>query len=303
MSKSIYRFFQCMIVIGLAAYLSEKWISGRLSFYINPRFAIFTLIGIVGLTTMAVIGLNSLFAEKQPSINSQSLSKSSTRINNLAVLFISPIIVAILGLSIPVIFTLFLFVFVIGLVRLNQHSIEHQHAKHQHADIPGMALVLLGIPLIFGVIVPARPLSTASLSTRGMSLSAPVSIGQQSINTMEIAPDDRTVLDWIKIFNYEKDLTTYLDTDANVIGFVYHDPRLSSGQFMVGRFTVTCCVADAFAIGMAVDWTDSAKLEDNTWVNVTGTVEVLEIDGQKVPLIRAETVRPIQAPEQPYLYP
>jgi len=62
-------------------------------------------------------------------------------------------------------------------------------------------LVILAIPLLLGTFVPVRPLSTSSLSTRGMGLSAPASIGQQSVQTMEIAPDDRTVLDWIKIFN------------------------------------------------------------------------------------------------------
>ena len=39
MNKSIYRFAQSMVILGLATYLTEKWISGRLSFYINPRFA------------------------------------------------------------------------------------------------------------------------------------------------------------------------------------------------------------------------------------------------------------------------
>ena len=101
---------------------------------------------------------------------------------------------------------------------------------------------------------------------------------------MDVAPDDRTVLDWIKIFNYNQDLTPYLGKQANVVGFVYHDPRLKTGQFMVGRFAVTCCVADAFAIGMAVDWAGSGAFTDNSWVDVKGPVDTVTIDGQKVPL-------------------
>ena len=136
-----------------------------------------------------------------------------------------------------------------------------------------------------------------------MGLSAPASGGQQSGQAVNIAPDDRTILDWIKIFDYESDLSPYLDKPASVIGFVYHDPRLNKNQFMVGRFAVTCCVADAFAIGMAVDWPDSASLSENTWVNVKGTLDTVNIDGQKGPLIHAQSVNIVQAPDQPYLYP
>jgi putative membrane protein len=303
MHKSIYRFVQCMIVIGLATYLAEKLISGRLSFYINPRFVMFTWIGIVGLAIMAMVGLNPLFSDKTSFINPQSESKPNKRKKYLVSVFLLPLIVAILGLSASVIMIIFLLVISFGLMCLIQSPNNEKSEYRQPSEISGTALIILAVPLLLGVIVPSRPLSTSSLSTRGMNLSSPMSIGQQLIKPMEIAPDDRTVLDWIKIFNYEKDLTTYLDTSANVIGFVYHDPRLASGQFMVGRFTLTCCVADAFAIGMVVDWPDSANLVDNSWINVKGKVDVLTIDGQKVPVIHAITVIPVEAPEQPYLYP
>ena len=317
MSKSIYRFFQCMIILGLAIYLAEKWISGRLSYYISQRFAIFTLIGIFGLAIMVVVGLLPFFTGTQ--VNSSQPGepdpKPGKRKSNFAILLLIPIIVAMLGLSMQLIVTMYILVFIVGLTRLNQsnqndhdgHADHENHVGHtdhnQPSEMPGNALIILAIPLILGILVPVHPLSTSSLNTRGMSLSAPVSIGQQSIKTMEIAPDDRTVLDWIKIFNYEKDLSSYLGKSANVIGFVYHDPRLKTGQFMLGRFAITCCVADAFAIGMAIDWPDSTNLVDNSWVNVKGTVDVLTIDGQKVPVIHAQAVNPIQAPEQPYLYP
>ena len=251
MNKTVFRLLQCVIILGLAIYLGEKWISGKLSYYINLRFAIFTVIGVVGLIIMVVVGIFPLLAKRR------------------------------------------------------QHATQKPDPEDhsQLSEIPGTALLILAIPLLLGVLVPVRPLSASSLSTRGMGLSAPVSIGQNKTSAMQVVADDRTVLDWIKIFNYEQDLSTYLGKPANVIGFVYHDPRLSKGQFMVGRFAITCCVADAFAIGMAVDWPDSANLQENSWVNVKGPVDELTIDGQKVPLIHATTIEPISAPEQPYLYP
>jgi uncharacterized repeat protein (TIGR03943 family) len=169
--------------------------------------------------------------------------------------------------------------------------------------VSGFAIVILVVPLLLGVLVPERPLSSKALDTRGMSLSAPGSLSPKAIQNFNSSPEDRTVLDWIKIFNYEPDLTPYLDQTANVTGFVYHDPRLPTGQFMVGRFAIVCCVADAFAIGMAVEWPDSANLQDNTWVDVKGAVNEVTVDGKKIPLIQAVSVTPVSAPSEPYLYP
>jgi putative membrane protein len=303
MNKLTYRYLQCMTALGLAAYLGERWISGRLSFYINMRYVWLTLLGISGLLIMAIIGLYGLFSMRHGTAESQSETRPGKQKTNLLFIFLLPVIAALLGLSAQVFWTLFILVFVIGLMRVNQLAKDGAQEHHQPADIPSAALILLSIPLILGIFVPAQPLSAASLNTRGMSLSAPSSLEQGAVTTMEIAPDDRTVLDWVKIFNYEQDLSPYLGASANVVGFIYHDPRLENGQFMVGRFIITCCAADAFAIGMAVNWPEGEGLSDNTWVNVKGTVGVLTIDGQKVPVINAQEVITVDAPAQPYLYP
>jgi len=120
MKKSIYRYFQCMIVLGLATYLAEKLISGRLSYYINLRFAVLTLIGIVGLSVMLVIGLLPLLDEEQRFQHLDSGRKPRKQRINLVILFLMPTIFAILGLSIPLILTAYIIILIIGLTRINQ---------------------------------------------------------------------------------------------------------------------------------------------------------------------------------------
>jgi putative membrane protein len=90
---------------------------------------------------------------------------------------------------------------------------------------------------------------------------------------------------------------------ADVVGFVYHDARLAEGQFLVGRFTVTCCVADAAAIGMIVIWPPAQALPANAWVRVRGAVSAATLDGRPIPLIAAESVEQVAEPDNPYLYP
>ncbi|MCE1253415.1 MAG: TIGR03943 family protein, partial [Anaerolineae bacterium] len=244
-----------------------------------------------------------LFKELQSAVQDNEQTQKPGKLKNAWVaVLLMPALVAMLGASPVLIFTVFVLAALVVVIRmLTLKSAEQNFSRP--SGIPLNALVWFSIPLLLGTLVPNRPLSIASLDTRGMSLSAPTSLSGQTFKKMDVKPDDRSILDWIKLFNYESDLTPYQGQQANVVGFVYHDSRLKSGQFMVGRFAVTCCVADAFAIGMAVDWPDSANLTGNSWVNVKGPVEVLDIDGQKVPLIRASAVTGIDAPEQPYLYP
>jgi uncharacterized repeat protein (TIGR03943 family) len=297
-----------MIALGLAANLTEKLVSGRLSFYVNLRFAILTLLAIGLLCGMAWVGLSELFSESARESEAlpdgqMPLPAQRRKKSNWITIFFFPIAVALLGLSAPVIIGIYLLVFCVGLARAGTDDGLDVPEARRPASISQTAVVILALPLMLATFVPARALSTSSLSTRGISLSAPVSVQQQSASSVQVVPDDRTVLDWIRVFDEHADVSAYLGNPASVIGFVYHDPRLKAGQFMVGRFAITCCVADAFAIGMVVDWPDAAALRDNAWVNVQGTLDVQTVDGLKVPVIHAQSVEPVQAPEQPYLYP
>ncbi len=183
----------------------------------------------------------------------------------------------------------------------HSHGPEHDHADH--AAPSAWPLVLLLIPLLIGFLVPARPLGAEAASSRGVTVSGALTSGDASPLLLQAGPDQRTVLDWIRIFNTQTELEQYEGETANVIGFVYRDPRLPADRFIASRFAVTCCVADAFALGMQVEWPENANLGVDEWVQVKGPLRIIEQDGRKIPLIVAESVRPVEAPAQPYLFP
>jgi putative membrane protein len=181
------------------------------------------------------------------------------------------------------------------------HSPEHDHADH--ATPSPWPLLFLLIPLLIGFLIPARPLGADAASSRGVTVSGALVSGDLSPMLLQTGPDQRTVLDWIRIFNTQTDLDQYEGETANVIGFVYRDPRLSENRFIASRFAVTCCVADAFALGMQVEWPDNASLGVDEWVQVKGPIQIIEQDGRRIPLIVAESVRQVEVPAQPYLFP
>jgi uncharacterized repeat protein (TIGR03943 family) len=301
-SKTIRRgYIQYLLTLGLAVYLADKWASGKLAYYINARFFPLTLFAVCALSLIAAAGWLRL--AKLATSRTQEPSKKQRELLGLA---------GAITLT-PVLFTLllpqtFLILLIFGLAALLGWLLILRFAHTQTdrsaaAVLPRSALVILSLPLLIGLAAPEQPLSSASLSTRGVSLNAPVSISQKTMDSLAVEKDDRTILDWVKLFNYEGDPSAYIGEDVNVIGFVYHDPRLPEGEFMVSRFIVTCCVADAFAVGMTVDWPQDIQFEDNTWINVQGTLDITQIGSQTVPLVHAASIEPVAAPEQPYLYP
>jgi putative membrane protein len=165
--------------------------------------------------------------------------------------------------------------------------------------------------LVVGMLAPIRPLGSSAVDNRGINLSVPLAVSSSESGSvlLEIPAIERSFLDWMRIFNSEADPRDFVGETADITGFVYHDSRLGETQFMVGRFSITCCVADATALGMVVQWENADKLLDNQWVHVRGVVladkmpEDSYYAGRTMPLLIAEQVILISEPVQPYLYP
>lgn len=199
---------------------------------------------------------------------------------------------------------------IVGLIVFRAgHNTPQEHEHHDHTDddhhhtVSGWGLLIALIPLVLGILIPAKPLNSDAISGKGISSVAPSTAGGSSAVRFDQAADDRNILDWIQIFNSPEGTGAYLGQSANVIGFVYHDPRLKDGQFLVSRFAIVCCAADAFAIGMVVDWPKSASLPADQWIKVKGPVQSTQLGDQKMPLIQATSVENVQVPDQPYLFP
>jgi putative membrane protein len=202
----------------------------------------------------------------------------------------------------------------VGLIILAQVVLQERKknaADERQPDEPGHAghlsganLAWLAIPLLVGVIIPARALGTSALAARGVEISSPFNLqGSTGATALERPAAQRTVLDWIRAFHAAADPAALNGEAVDVIGFVYHDPRLKTEQFLIGRYTVACCIADASAIGISVNWTAAADLQNNQWVRVQGKLSLGELDSRQVPVIDAAEVTLIPEPDLPYLFP
>lgn len=191
-----------------------------------------------------------------------------------------------------------------GFTLYNLLAHSRPETGHHHDRGAGSELIILALPLALALLIPAAPLTSDALAVRGADFSAQGAAVSGSMQKAgEMASEDRSLLDWMRLFNEEDGAAPSKGEKARLIGFVVFDDDLGSGRFMLGRFIVTCCVADAFPIGLAVESSDISSLKQDAWVEVRGTIGETLIDGQPAPLILAASVQAVAEPDQPYLYP
>jgi uncharacterized repeat protein (TIGR03943 family) len=190
-----------------------------------------------------------------------------------------------------------------------QSGSGHDHAGHAHAagGVPApswMVLAALALPILFGILIPAKPLGAAAVQNTGMSNDFTGVNANGVIDALSIPSNQRNVLDWIRAFNTSQSFKEFEGQEADVIGFIYRDIRFKEdSQLMIARFTVSCCVADASALGVMVQTTDAAKWSQDTWVRVRGKFQVQTFNDQLTPVLVAEVVETTPQPKNPYLYP
>lgn len=170
-------------------------------------------------------------------------------------------------------------------------------------SLPRYTTRLLLVPVLLGLAVPPRPLGADALVQQSPTLNR---VAQRSDQTM--LPDLQnsqtlTLYDWAVVASVDPSLV--VDKVADVEGFVVQNPVLNvpADQFMLARYVLNCCTADAGGVGMRVAWSSGHTLPNDQWVRVQGHVRTIEIDGVVHPLLVAQSVRVIEVPDQPYLTP
>jgi uncharacterized repeat protein (TIGR03943 family) len=181
---------------------------------------------------------------------------------------------------------------------------HHDHAGHQHGNLSWAGLLLVALPVILGLSVPPKPLGAAAMSNREISVGSVTSATSPKTSQVISRPaSEKNVLDWLIDFRLAQNPAAFADQEAKVIGFVYRDERFGSDQFMVSRFAISCCAADAAPLGLVVNWPETSGLASDQWVEVSGRFQPGEFSGEQMPILIADKVTTTEVPAQPYLYP
>lgn len=194
--------------------------------------------------------------------------------------------------------SLFLLIGVWQLWQLLRRNSPSSGVHSAHTPLTWGGLLLVMIPLVVGFAIPSQPL-TAEAITGSISME---SVAARTASAYVRPPEERNILEWLQEFNRVDNPAQFNGLIVNVEGFIYQEPDMPVGQFMVARFTMSCCVADAFAIGMPVIDESAANLQEGSWVRIRGTLTARTFRGELLPVIVPESIEPIEPPENPYLY-
>jgi uncharacterized repeat protein (TIGR03943 family) len=86
-------------------------------------------------------------------------------------------------------------------------------------------------------------------------------------------------------------------------GRVSFDDTLPAGQFVIYRFVIVCCAADAIPVQVVVKSPRPVAFKNDDWIRVGGIVRTEVQNGKTVPMIEADQIDPIATPDDPYLSP
>lgn len=248
-----------LLLVTLGVFLYSRIANGTLYYYINERFASFTVIGVVGL-----ILLGFSYRWEKPAAADGAAEPDHTH---------------------------------------DQHDHDHSHA------LSWTGAFIVALPILLGLATTPQPLGAAALANRDVTLSMNESALPVGLRTREKASIDKNIMDWWHDFRSSATAGQELTGQAvRVSGFIFRDEKFGDDHFLVTRFVVSCCVADANVLGLLVSIPDEmapalAALDDDQWVEVQGTFAAGAVEGWHMPVVQVQQVTPIDVPAQPYLYP
>jgi uncharacterized repeat protein (TIGR03943 family) len=158
----------------------------------------------------------------------------------------------------------------------------------------GVTVAML-VPVLLLTALPPATLGAYSADTR-----AAVSSSRFSASTTDIASGELTLVDVAAAQTTpegERALARRAGETASFVGFVARYDGTPADEFVLTRYVVSCCVADATTASVRVVNVTPGAYEDNGWVEVTGAIYPI---GREV-IVNASSIRTVPRPERPYL--
>jgi len=156
-------------------------------------------------------------------------------------------------------------------------------------------MIAMVVPVLLITLLPPATLGSFSAGKRSAVAGAGF-----SASAGDIATGDLTLVDVATAQTTpegERALAKRAGEQVDFIGFVTRYPDTPADEFLLTRYVVSCCVADATVAQVRVVNVTPGAFEDNEWVEVAGTIYPI---GREV-IVNASTVDDVPRPERPYL--
>jgi len=158
-------------------------------------------------------------------------------------------------------------------------------------------MALMVVPVVLVLALPPAALGSFSASRRSGFASAGVAtsvgdVGAGPLTLIDVAAAQTSRQGQVAL---QKRATETVD----FVGFVIRYPDTPATEFMLTRYIVTCCVADATIAQVRVVNVPAGAFATNDWVEVTGQIYPI---GREI-IVNSSQVVKVPRPDRPYLTP
>jgi uncharacterized repeat protein (TIGR03943 family) len=161
-------------------------------------------------------------------------------------------------------------------------------------ELWGLALLL--VPVVVVAASPQASLGSFAVDRRATFASAYVS-SSSDISSGELSLAD--VAGATRVPELMNALVARAGSEVTFVGFVDRDDDMPADEFMLTRFMISCCVADALTVQVRVTGAPPGKFSPDDWVRVTGAIYPVE----REIIVDAASVEAVPRPKDPYLNP
>lgn len=178
-----------------------------------------------------------------------------------------------------------------------------QRGDHVALLQPRVSNSILIVVAIAGFVVEPRAFVSDKALHRGVTdnLAATRAVPQSFRATNR--PEERTLVEWSRTLNAYPEPDAYTGQRAKVTGFVVHPPAMPEDIFLLVRFVLTCCAADAYPVSLPVQVEGDAKrFQGDQWLEVEGQMITRELTGRRQLVVQASNLTPVPTPKNPYEY-
>lgn len=156
---------------------------------------------------------------------------------------------------------------------------------------------LLILPVVLVLALPPASLTSFAASRRSSFSSAGFTTSVEDVTDGELSLGD--VAGAMRSEESMKALIDRAGTEVDFTGFVTRDEGMPADEFVLTRFLISCCVADALSVEVRVVGAPPADLDKDQWVRVTGNIYPLTDEV----IVDASSVEKVKRPKRPYLNP
>lgn len=94
----------------------------------------------------------------------------------------------------------------------------------------------------------------------------------------------------------------FVGKKVEILGFVFREHDFNEDQFVIARFGLSCCVADASVFGTLASFPEANQYGDDKWVKLKGTLSTTTYQDWMLPSIDVASIEVVEQPETPYVY-